>query len=86
MFTEPSGKPDGNQSVDPLPDSSGEFWKEAKTERIKLGPSITCERKAHEFIRKGREAKCKKCPMGFVLSGQEEVKEGHIYLEDQFLI
>lgn len=72
--------------LDPLPKSEGEFWKEAQTERIKLGPSVTCERREHEFVRYGRDAKCRKCPTGYILSGQEEVKGGHIYLKGQFLI
>lgn len=71
---------------EPLPETKGEFWKEAETEKITLGPSLTCERTGHEFIRIGRNAKCKKCPMGYILSGPEEIKDGHIFIKAQLLI
>ena len=56
-------------------------------EKLTIGPSVNCSNKTHEFDRiKSMEAKCRKCGVGYILSPDCEVKDGHIYIDNMFLI
>lgn len=52
---------------------------ESKGTLIQLGPNMVC--KNHYFIRRGKDAFCKTCPLGYPL-GIADVKEGHIYIDN----
>ena len=60
---------------------------ESTIEKHNLGESVTCERDKHFFISvSGTEAECRKCHIGFVLPVGGEAREGHIYLQGEFVI
>lgn len=52
---------------------------------VKLGPNlITGE---HNFTHiSGIEVQCTKCPLGYVVGPETEIKEGHIYIEEKLVI
>lgn len=48
---------------------------------------ITCSREGHEWVRvSGGEAKCRKCTVGMYIPPRAEIKELHIYLDEQLLV
>lgn len=51
-----------------------------------LSKEVTCKN-SHDFVRiSGIEAKCKRCPVGTMITPANEVKNGHIYLHGSLLI
>ena len=77
----------GEQLAEMPGNEDKKFWLEAENERIKIKDPVTCEKGKHEFFRsQSMEAMCRKCPIGFVLSVGNEVKDGHIYLHGTLLI
>lgn len=67
------------EDIEPLP--------ETNTQKFTVGPSINCPLKECHFERvKTMEVKCSKCGRGYVLSPECEVKDGHIYIDNMFLI
>lgn len=72
--------------LDSLPPSDDEYFTkyEADTKKIVLPKIQECK---HYFVRKsGTETECQKCGAGFYLTPEFNVKEGHIFKEDQFVI
>mgnify|MGYP001575103058 FL=1 len=60
-----NGEAKKEEKLEPLPSQEDKFWEKAETNLYKL-KEITCQKGEHEFVyvRTGREAKCKKCPVG----------------------
>jgi len=57
------------------------------SELVRLKPSLNCKNNEHFFYRIGsQEAWCNKCPVGYPLSFGTEIREGHIYINDEFVI
>ncbi len=57
-----------------------------KDEMITLKPSITCT-DGHKFIYKsGIEVMCTQCPLGYQISSDMQVRDGHIYAGETLLI
>lgn len=72
---------------EPLPPKGSEYWLDGDVSLHQLKPALTCLKGEHYFeYVSGREADCTKCPMGFRLPVDAEVKDGHIYIESQLLI
>jgi hypothetical protein len=70
--------------LDPLPKSSDDYWQGADINKHELKETPRCE---HFFVRtKGTEVECKKCRMGYFLTPEFEVKQGHIYEHDTLII
>lgn len=58
---------------------------QAVPELYHIKPAPACA--DHQFTHQGAmEVKCATCPIGFYLSGDEAVRDGHIYRGDQLLI
>lgn len=52
---------------------------------VKLGPNIITGE--HNFIyTSGTEVECTKCPLGYVVGADTEIKDGHIYIEETLVI
>jgi hypothetical protein len=65
-------------SLPDLPPSHYRFWDKADKHRIELVKQPRCK---HYFeYRRGSEIVCKKCSMGYYLTGKEYVKSGKIEL------
>jgi hypothetical protein len=70
--------------LDPLPPSSDEYWKEANVNKHELSKPAPCE---HQFIRKsGTEVQCIKCPIGFIITPDIELKKGHLFKHGGLMI
>lgn len=69
---------DEKEKAEPLPPNDHEFWKGAEVNTFTLRESVTCSK--HFFIRKGAEAECRDCPMGYFLTPEYEVRDGRLYL------
>ena len=73
--------------LEPLPKSDDKFWEGAENEKMTLGADRVCGKGTHSFIRiKQNEAKCQKCPLGFILPPGGDVKDSSIYIENERLI
>lgn len=73
-------------TLDALPSNGDVFWNEAETERVTLKPDVVCQKGGHVFLsRSATEVKCQKCPVGYILTPGSEIRDGHIYLENQLL-
>ena len=82
----PNGEGNKKEKPDPLPNNDDEFWKEAKRE-ICILKEMTCQKKEHEFVQtKSMEAKCVKCPVGYILPLGGEVKQRHIHIFGELVI
>jgi hypothetical protein len=56
-------------------------------ELIRVKDPLTCIKGRHEFAyASALEAKCKKCPVGYILPEGSEIKDGHIYIKDELVI
>ena len=63
--------------------------KEAKIESEMLTLKlVSCAKGGHDFIygRKANEVKCKRCPVGYILTPGMYMKEGHIYSGDELVV
>lgn len=70
--------------LDPLPKSDDEYWEHADINKLILTDSPKCE---HYFVRtKGVEVECHKCRVGYFLSPEFLVKNGHIYQENNLVV
>ena len=72
-------------------DQSQEPRKESREENegelLHVKPPVTCKRDEHYFIRTGSlEASCTKCPIGFVLNVNCDIKEGKLYVNGTMVI
>ena len=78
---QPSNQEKGKEKLDNL-------LQDETTEKYTLGPDLGCNKNGHYFIyRSAKDAKCRKCPIGYFLSVGAEIKEdGHIYIDGQFVI
>lgn len=71
-------------TLGPLPPTSDEYWKEANVNKHEITKPVLCE---HSFVRMtGMEVRCAKCPIGFIVSPLEELKDGHIYRHGSLMI
>ncbi len=69
------------KKLDPLPNAGDSFWPEdADNKEITAGRSLTCEKGQHVFTygKRANEAKCNRCPIGYILSVGAEIKNGRI--------
>lgn len=48
-------------------------------------PSIIKGEHSFEYIT-GTEVMCTKCPLGYVVGPNVEIRDGHIYIEDKLLV
>lgn len=62
-----------------------EIKKAQEGEIIQIKPSLTCKN-GHEFVRVKNEARCVKCPIGYNLGSNTEIKDKHIYIRGQLVI
>ena len=72
---------------DPLPDAKDKFWPK-DSENYELRPvQRSCDRKNHKFtyMKNANQVRCK-CGVGFILTGGEEIKDGHIYYDNMLVI
>ncbi len=57
-----------------------------KEEMIMLKPSVMCQ-EGHKFVYKSAiEVICTECPLGYQLTSDMKIKEGHIYAGETLLI
>lgn len=71
-------------ALDPLPPSTDEYWKEANINKHELIKPETCE---HNFVRKtGMDVHCSKCPVGFIITPDIEIKDGHLMKHGSLMI
>jgi hypothetical protein len=76
-----------SEKPEPLPANGSDFWKNAENEKCKVGPNRVCDRALHEFeMVNGREVKCVRCPLGYVLSVGADIRKKHIYFHGEFVI
>jgi hypothetical protein len=54
-------------------------------ELVKLGPNLITGEHNFTYI-SGTEVQCTKCPLGYVVGANTEIKDGHIYIENKFLV
>ena len=81
-----NGETRKKEKLDPLPNDKDEFWDEAEKEICTL-KEVTCLKKEHEFIQtKAMEAKCTKCPIGYILAPGWYVENKHIYTVNKELV
>ena len=75
------------KEIESLPAQEDKFWEKAETNLYKL-KEISCQKGGHEFVyvRTGREAKCRKCPVGYILPIGAEIKKGHIFIKGQLVV
>ena len=72
---------------DPLPDVKDKFWPK-DSENYEFRPvQKSCDKKHHRFnyIKSGNQVRCD-CGVGFYLSADTYLKDGHIYMEDELVI
>lgn len=71
-------------NLDPLPASNDEYWKEAEVNKHEIKPPEACE---HLFVRSsGTEVKCKKCPVGFIVTPDIELRDGHLFKHGSLMV
>lgn len=71
-------------SLDPLPASTDEYWKEANINKHELQAPVLCE---HKFVRMtGTEVRCHKCHVGFIITPDIDLKDGHLYKHGSIMI
>ncbi len=58
---------------------------ESKPEMVTLKPNIIGQEHYFEYVN-GTEVMCTKCPLGYGVTPDTEVKDGHIYLEGNLVI
>lgn len=64
-----------------------EVREEGENETLKLGSNLVCGRGDHYFEYKtGLQAECNKCPLGYPIGPDINIREGHIYIEEQLII
>ena len=65
----------------------GDGWDDIPKEKIIPKPPITCTKGDHIFYQANtREAKCRTCPVGYILGFGMTVMDGHIYKGDELVI
>ncbi len=52
---------------------------------VTLKPNIICSEHYFEYVN-GTEVMCTKCPLGYGVTPDTEVKDGHIFLEGNLVI
>lgn len=61
--------------------------KDLEGEVYKLQPSITCGKQEHFFkLVSASAAECTKCPVGYPLPLGSEICDGHIYINNKFVL
>lgn len=71
------------KKLDNLPPSKDKYWKDAEVEVIQPSEAKKC---GHYFIhRTSIEVVCK-CGVGYVLTPEMKVIDGHIYIEGKLVI
>ena len=71
-------------TLDPLPPSTDEYWKEANVNKHELAVPDTC---THNFVYKtGTEVHCTKCSIGFIVTPDINLKEGHLMKHGSLMI
>lgn len=56
-------------------------------ELLKLGNNMICGKDNHFFTYiSSMEVKCKKCPVGYPVSVNTQLVDGHLYIDDLLLI
>ncbi len=64
--------------------------KETDSEEIKYGmvtlkPNTVCTDHSFEYV-SGTEVQCMKCPLGYGVTPETTVKDGHIYIKGELVI
>jgi hypothetical protein len=65
---------------------------ETKNEEIiKVGPPLSCIKGGHYLVVDGmemgmRRIRCDRCPVGFYITGDDELRDGHVYTKGKLLI
>ena len=64
-----------------------EIKKQDEGELITIQKPITCEKGNHQFKQVKKDAvECVKCPVGYNIPVTAEVKNGHLYINNQLLV
>ncbi len=64
---------------------------EVTTEELPINQMVTLGKniigKDHHFVYvSGTEVECTKCPLGYGVTPETTIKDGHIYIEDELII
>lgn len=54
-------------------------------ELVKLGSNLITGEHNFTYI-SGREVQCAKCPLGYVVGADTEIRDGHIYIGEELLV
>jgi len=82
-----NGEARKKEKLDPLPDPKDkDFWLDAEIDNHEA-KQMSCKSK-HEFRngKKANEAKCMNCPVGYILPVGSEIRNRHIYHNDELII
>ena len=70
--------------LDSLPASDDKFWEHAEVAKHRIASGKKCK---HHFVRRtGTRAECTKCRVGYFLTPDLQVRNGHIYTLDELVI
>ncbi len=58
---------------------------EEQPEMVTLKPNIACSDHEFDYI-SGTEVQCRKCPLGYGVTPETTVKDGHIYIKGELVI
>lgn len=73
-----------SKNLNPLPSSDDEYWDQAEVIKIKLEDTPGCD---HYFERvSGTQAQCRKCNIGYFLTPEISIKNGHLYIDNKKII
>jgi hypothetical protein len=80
-----------DQPKDSQTESEQEKPSPREEELIKLGPPVTCVKGEHSFQVIGlemgmRKAQCMRCPIGYYLGPNDDLEDGHIYINEKLVI
>jgi hypothetical protein len=73
-------------TLEPLPASDDEYFTQydADTQQFNIKENNQCK---HHFVRtSGTECECTKCNIGFFVTPEYRVTDGHIYYKEKFMI
>ena len=74
---------DQARSLNDLPSTSDEYWKESEVE-LRKRQEVAEHRHYFEKVEGAREGKCR-CGFGLFLSAEDGIKDGHLYQNGQLI-
>lgn len=68
-----------------LPKSDSEFW-QGEVNLIDSKKNVETHKCRHDFKMLDREIKCLKCGLGYFINVNDDIRDGHLYFNDEFVI